>query len=165
MLYRSPSVGLAMCDICNSRNPSVQVQLRHNVGMLLMRRVYETEGRLCDECLGRAFRKHQLSNLFLGWWGMISFCMTCIFLVENTLTFFRARGELREWTARKETTRVEPQGTPGERLAPFRHNVRLRLKREDAARIAADLADTHEVPLPDAEAFVQSVEQEFAAPV
>jgi hypothetical protein len=132
--------------------------------MLFMRRVYETEGRLCGDCLGRAFRKHQLSNLFLGWWGMISFCMTCIFLVENTFNFFRARGELREWTQRKVATHVEPQGTPSERLAPFRHNVRLRLKREDAERIAADLAETHEVPLSDAQAFVHSVERESAAP-
>ena len=151
-----------MCDICSSRNPSVQVQLRHNVGMLFMRRVFETEGRLCRECLSRTFWKHQLSNFFLGWWGMISFVMTWVFLIDNTFTFLRARGELRDGEARRDSLRVIPQGDPRERLAPFRHNVRLRLKREDAARIAADLAETHEVPLMDAQAFVHSVEQEFS---
>jgi hypothetical protein len=151
-----------MCDICHSGTPSTQVQLRHNVGMLFMRQTHETEGRLCSDCLGKAFRKHQLCNLFLGWWGMISFAMTCIFLVENTRTYFAARGDLRRMLERKQAVRFTPQGSPSERLGPFRHNVRLRLRRDELpSAIAADLAATHEVALADAEAFVQAIEGEL----
>ena len=153
-----------MCDLCSSAEPCVDVRLRHNVGMLLMRRVYETQGRLCSSCLGRAFRKHQLSNLFLGWWGTISFVMTLVFLLDNTLVYFRARGDLKRQLERREATRITPHGTPSERLAPFRHNVRLRLRRDEApSAIAKDLAALHEVPLADAEAFVASVENEAEA--
>jgi hypothetical protein len=57
-----------------------------------------------------------------------------------------------------------PQGAPSERLSPFRHNVRLRLRRDEAASaIAADLAALHQVSLADAEAFVQSIENEGPA--
>jgi hypothetical protein len=154
-----------MCDLCHSGNPSVHVHLRHNVGMLILRQVYETDGRLCEDCLGKAFRKHQLSNLFLGWWGLISFVMTLIFLVENTRVYFSAKRDLTRMRERKDAARLVPEGTPRERLAPFRHNVRLRLRREELpGAIAADLAATHEVPLADAEAFVHGVALESAAP-
>lgn len=152
-----------MCDLCHSGNPSTYVTLRHNVGMLIMRQMYQTEGRLCQDCLGRAYRKHQLCNLFLGWWGMISFVLTFVFLIENTRQYFVARGELKRSVERKEASRVVPEGTPSERLAPFRHNVRLRLRRdEEPAAIAADLAETHQVPLDDATAFVSGIATEAA---
>ena len=153
-----------MCDLCGSGEPSVEVQLRHNVGMLIMRRVYETQGRLCAACLGRAFRKHQLSNLFLGWWGTISLFVTFVYLIENTRVYLTARRELTRLSERREATRYVPQGAPSERLGPFRHNVRLQLRRgEEASLIAAELAARHQVPLADAEAFVQSIENEAPA--
>jgi hypothetical protein len=151
----------AMCDLCQQGNPSVHVQLRHNVGLLFMRQVYETEGRLCSACLSRAFRKHQLCNVFLGWWGMISFVMTWVFLFENTRVYFTARRELNGMLERREATRFVPEGSPEDRLAPFRHNVRLRLRRgEDPGVVAVDLAETHQVPVGTAEAFVSGVERE-----
>jgi hypothetical protein len=131
--------------------------------MLIMRQMHQTEGRLCQDCLGRAYRKHQLCNLFLGWWGMISFVLTFVFLIENTRQYFVARSELKRMVDRKEGSRFVPQGSPGEILAPFRHNVRLRLRREETpAAIAADLAATHQVPLDDATAFVSSIATEAA---
>jgi hypothetical protein len=132
--------------------------------MLIMRREYETQARLCSICLSEAFRRHQISNLFLGWWGTISFFMTFYFLFANTRAFFEARKELGRMVERREFRPVVPQGSPEERLAPFRHNVRLRLRRNESARsIAEDLAELHQVPLRDAETFVQSVERESAA--
>lgn len=126
-----------------------------------MRREHETQGRLCSKCLGEAFRKHQLSNLFLGWWGTISFFMTVVFLIDNTRTYFAARKDLRRHDERREASRFVPQGTPSERLSPFRHNVRLRLRRhEDPSAVAEDLARLHHVPLADAEEFVQALERE-----
>lgn len=150
-----------MCDVCNSAEPSVSIHLRHNVGMLFMRREYATEGQLCARCLGKAFRRHQLSNLLLGWWGTISFFMTFVFLIDNTRVYLGARKDLRRMLGRREAARFIPEGTPSERLAPFRHNVRLRLRRDEVpSDIAADLASTHHVELADAEAFVRDIEGE-----
>ncbi|MEO8360955.1 MAG: hypothetical protein ABI672_13065 [Vicinamibacteria bacterium] len=126
-----------------------------------MRQTHATDGRLCATCLGRAYRKHQLSNLVFGWWGMISFFMTWAYLVNNTVTYFQARGELQGMASRSEKRRVAPQGSPSERLEPFRYTVRLRLRNaEDLAAIASDLADTHQVPLSDARAFVDALAAE-----
>jgi hypothetical protein len=140
------------------------VRLRHNVGLLVMRREHETSGRLCRPCLGKAFRRHQLSNLVLGWWGVLSFVLTWVYLVDNCRVYFGAKKELARMAQRPGTARFVAEGSASERLLPFRHNVRLRLRRdEDAVRIAADLAQTHQVPLADAEAFVQElIDREFA---
>jgi hypothetical protein len=140
------------------------VRLRHNVGMLITRQEHETDGKLCAKCLGLAFRKHQLSNLIFGWWGAISFIMTWFYLFDNFRAYFAAKNDLARMADRREGAGFVPEGTASERLTPFRHNVRLRLRRdEDAARIAADLAATHHVPLADAQAFVQElIDSEFA---
>jgi len=154
-----------MCDLCPSREPAVPVQLRHNVGMLFMRRTYETNGRLCAACLGRLFRKHQLSNLVFGWWGTISFFMTFVYLIENTRAYLAARKDIKRLCERQDSARFVREGSASERLAPFRHNVRLRLRRDEGPNaIATDLAATHHVPLADAEAFVLEIENEVAAP-
>lgn len=76
----------------------------------------------------------------------------------------RSRGWVTDEDPLHIAERKMPQGEPSERLSPFRHNVRLRLRRDEAARaIAADLAALHQVPLADAEAFVQSIENESAS--
>ncbi|MDF3070071.1 MAG: hypothetical protein K0R38_5672 [Polyangiaceae bacterium] len=150
-----------MCDVCNSAEPSVHVHLRHNVGMLFMRREYETQGRLCASCLKDVFRRHQVNNLLLGWWGVISFVLTWFYLIDNTRDYLAARKELAQLGQRRDSSRFVPEGTPSERLARFRHNVRLRLRREEAVeRIVADLMSTHDVPRADAEAFVRDIENE-----
>ena len=155
-----------MCDVCSSAEPSASVHLRHNVGMLFMRREYETQGRLCAPCLAAAFRRHQLSNVVFGWWGTISFFLTWVFLFQNTRGYFTAKKELQQLAARRQASRFVPEGSPVERLSPFRHNVRLRLRREESVgHIAADLASTHEVPLADAESFVLGIQSEVVPPL
>ncbi len=153
-----------MCDQCKSREPSVYVELHHNVGLLLMRKVESTEAQLCLACLQRAFNKHQLTNLVFGWWGVISFFATIYYLVDNTLVFLNARSELRSRAPRAASHPTQPQGSPRDRLAPFRHNVRLRLRAgEPPTQIAEDLARVHDVPLADAEALVAEVNAETSA--
>jgi hypothetical protein len=147
-----------MCDLCQSADPAVPVTMHHNIGMLIMRQVHSTDGRLCRACLGRSFRKHQLFNFFLGWWGTISFFATAGYLLDNTLTFFRASKELGELAARRAITQPERNEPPRERLEPFQHNVLLRLRNlETPEAIAADLARMHAVPVSDALAFVHDV--------
>lgn len=146
------------CDSCFRSEPSAYVELHHNVGMLIMRREYATAGHLCRPCLNRAFWRHTLYNLTLGWWGTISFFMTWYFLASNLLSYVQARREignrrpLRE--SRKTATGEEAQRT----LAPFEHNVRMRLRDgDDLGVIAADLARTHDVELEAARRFIDGL--------
>lgn len=135
------------------------MELHHNVGMLVMRREYATEGQLCRSCLDRAFWHHTLRNVTLGWWGMISFFMTWYFLAANLIAYVRARSELREMRPR-EAPRVEvAEGDEAQRiLVPFEHNVRMLLRTGDAPEaIARDLARTHRVAPTAAQRFVEQV--------
>ena len=150
------------CDLCNQSEPTTYVELQHNVGMLIMRRVYTTQGELCRRCLSKRFWHHTLSNLTLGWWGTISFFMTWYFLVSNTFTYVRAQGELGREGARKvEPVRSIAAGEDARRiLERFEHNVRLRLRTgETPEEVARDLARFHGVELADAQRFVTQVRE------
>ena len=149
------------CDTCSSTTPTAPAEFRHNVGMLLMRREYVTAGDFCRACLGRAFWHHTLRNLTLGWWGLLSFVMTWAFLASNVVSYLRALQAL--GTRRAPVTSL-PELASGEaalrRLAPFEHNVRLRLREgEDLKALAIDLARVHAVTHACAEHFVEYVAQ------
>lgn len=149
------------CDTCSSNAPTAPAEFRHNVGMLLMRREYVTAGDFCRACLGRAFRHHTLRNVTLGWWGTLSFVMTWVFLVSNLVGYLRA---LQALGARRAKVTSLPEVASGEaalrRLAPFEHNVLLRLREgEDVQALARDLARVHAVTQDTAEHFVECVAQ------
>jgi hypothetical protein len=148
------------CDSCQGPGPTSYAELRHNVGMLVMRQVHTTAGELCRSCLKRAFWRHTFSNVTLGWWGMISFFMTWYFLFANIGEYTRALGELgADAPVPVAAPRMIAEGEAAlERLAVFAHNVRLRLRAGEAAdEIARDLAATHDVTVSDATAFVRNV--------
>ena len=58
--------------------------------MLIMRREQHTSGSLCRNCIDKIFWKYTFTNLLLGWWGVISFFMTIIFLLGNTYAYLTA---------------------------------------------------------------------------
>jgi hypothetical protein len=156
--------------------------LQHNVGKLLWREVHDTRNYLCGPCLGSALRHHQLHNLVFGWWGVISVFVTVYFLVVNVIAWADARRRLALAAAeldRKARVDVWRGGAAGpgsggppfadgsieafpvaasRELAPFLHNVRMRLGAgESAAEIGRDLARTHGVGEPEALRFVDAV--------
>lgn len=135
------------------------MELHHNVGMLLMRREYATEGQLCRRCLDQAFWHHTLRNLTLGWWGMISFFITWYFLIANLIAYVRARSELGEARPREAPRAEVAEGDEAQRiLGPFEHNVRMLLRTGDAPEvIARDLARTHGVAPTAAQRFVEQI--------
>lgn len=148
------------CDLCNQHAPTVYVELQHNVGMLLMRQVHTTQGELCRDCLSRRFWHHTLRNLTLGWWGTISFFMTWYFLLSNTFTYVRARGELGTPPAAPPVRSLATGEDARRILERFEHNVRLRLRTgETPEEVARDLARIHEVELAEAQRFVGKVRE------
>jgi hypothetical protein len=149
------------CDLCFQSEPTAYVELHHNVGMLLLRREYTTQGELCRSCLTRSFWEHTLRNLTLGWWGIISFFMTWYFLVANLFTYLSARGELGKAAPRRDAPRVAVSGEEARQvLEPFEHNVRMRLRDgETPEEVARDLARFHGVELTSAQRFVDQLQE------
>lgn len=45
------------------------------------------EGEFCKSCVHKKFWKMTLVNLFLGWWGVISFFVTPVFILLNIVRY------------------------------------------------------------------------------
>jgi hypothetical protein len=69
----------------------VNVTFRRNIGALVVRFSQELRGYMCGGCIKSSFWETTLITLFLGWWGLISFIMSPIFLVTNVVNFASAR--------------------------------------------------------------------------
>jgi hypothetical protein len=65
--------------------------LHRNIGLLVFRLHESTQGNLCRRCIGETFWRYTLLNLTLGWWGVISFIVTPIFLITNLLEYRASR--------------------------------------------------------------------------
>jgi hypothetical protein len=71
------------CEACGAQGPVLTVRYLQNTGMLIMRQSRTVAGELCRGCSGSTFTRMTLHTFFLGWWGMISFVLTPIFLLNN----------------------------------------------------------------------------------
>lgn len=80
------------CESCGLEAPTKSVQLHQNIGMLMMRTHQSVSGNLCKSCIDSYFWRYTLTNLTLGWWGLISSIMTPVFIVNNLVQFIRSRG-------------------------------------------------------------------------
>jgi hypothetical protein len=148
-----------VCQACGTYAPTQAVTLRHNVGMLFMRQQFTTQGALCRSCLHRKMGHHTLCNLTLGWWGTISFFATCAFLIANLVEYASALYRLRGARVAAVAAAVTPDASEAlARLAPYEHNVRLRLRAGEAAgSIGDDMARLVGVAPADARGFVERV--------
>lgn len=72
-----------ICQSCGIEAPTRRVAFYQNIGVFVIRFHKSVEGRLCKSCIHRYFWKFSATNLFLGWWGTISFLVTPFFLLNN----------------------------------------------------------------------------------
>jgi len=77
------------CRICQKDTPTAYAEFNQNTGLLFRRYHKQVKGNLCRECLKRVFLSFTLHNLFLGWWGTISFFATIFFTFGNVFYFLR----------------------------------------------------------------------------
>src|SRR4051812_23867483 len=73
----------ARCQLCLKVVPVKTVNLNANIGMLFIRYEKHMKGNLCKDCINRTFWNYTLTNLFLGWWGLISFFATFVYMIGN----------------------------------------------------------------------------------
>ena len=65
------------------------VSFHQNIGMLVTRQERELKGELCRRCSKSTFLSYTLTTLFLGWWGIISFCVTPFMILGNIFSYVR----------------------------------------------------------------------------
>jgi hypothetical protein len=92
----------APCVHCG-RQPTANVELRSNTGMVLTRRLAVVTGPYCRDCGLALFRRHMDHTLLLGWWGVTSFFGNFVAVARN----------VRAWSALRRLT--APVGPPEQR--------------------------------------------------
>ncbi len=79
------------CEACGFDAPIKHVKFEQNIGLFYARRSLTLNRNLCRPCIKRYFRSYTLTTLFLGWWGLISFVLTPIILINNIREYWSAR--------------------------------------------------------------------------
>lgn len=75
------------CEGCGAWAETRHVVFYYNIGLVFLRFHRSLDETLCKSCIHRSFWKFTALNLFLGWWGVISFFCTIGFLLNNTIRY------------------------------------------------------------------------------
>jgi hypothetical protein len=81
-----------------------RAKFQQNVGLLVLRLTRRVEGQLCAACVRRSFVQTTTTTALLGWWGVISFFVTPIYLIGNLSAYSQARAVLLSRHGRDGTT-------------------------------------------------------------
>lgn len=79
-----PLLKLRRCILCGQNACNYELELDQNTGMIVSRSYRKFKGNMCRNHAKRLFTRVQIHNLFLGWWGTISFMVTAAYLLSNT---------------------------------------------------------------------------------
>src|SRR5437870_5683676 len=80
------------CQACGASNPTKYVEFHQNIGALIIRFHQSVKGHLCKACIDRFFWRFTLVNMVGGWWGLISFFTTPVFIIMNVVQYAGAAG-------------------------------------------------------------------------
>jgi hypothetical protein len=81
-----------ICQVCGIEAPTKYVSLHQNIGALVMRFTKSLEGEMCKNCIHKHFWRFTLTNLVLGWWGVISFIITPFLILNNIIRYVLCLG-------------------------------------------------------------------------
>lgn len=79
-----------ICHSCGAMGPTKRFQFYENVGAIVVRFHRSISGDLCKPCATRYFWNFTGKTVLLGWWGVISFILTPLILLNNVIQFLRA---------------------------------------------------------------------------
>lgn len=93
---RRVSAGLdsPSCEICGN-TPAAPIDLRRQVGMVVIMKTYTAEMTLCSGCADEAYRQFQKSTALKGWTGVRSALMNPIVLGTNAVNRKKHRKNLK----------------------------------------------------------------------
>lgn len=75
------------CQRCGAVVYTKRVTLFRNIGLIVIGLRNVLTADLCRRCISSEFWSRTLVTFFLGWWGVISFFLTPIFLVANVFAY------------------------------------------------------------------------------
>jgi hypothetical protein len=81
------------CEICG-RTPAALIDLRRQVGMVVVMKTYRAEMTLCESCAAEAYKQFQKSTAIKGWTGVRSALMNPIVLGTNAVNRNKHRRKL-----------------------------------------------------------------------
>lgn len=87
---RAPS-----CDVCGA-SPAAPIDLRRQVGMVLVMKSYRAQATLCERCADEAYRQFQKSTAIKGWTGVRSAIMNPIVLATNAYNRYKHKKQINE---------------------------------------------------------------------
>jgi len=100
----APPPGTSICQSCFASAQTKYVEFYTNVGMLVIRRHSSVKGNLCKNCIDHYFWDMTIKTLILGWWGIISFFLNCVFVINNVLRYIGTLGMRRPSSGRHSGT-------------------------------------------------------------
>ncbi len=81
------------CQICG-QTPAAPIDLRRQVGMVVLMKTYTSEMTLCSSCADDAYRQFQKSTAIKGWTGIRSALMNPIVIGTNAVNKSKHRKNL-----------------------------------------------------------------------
>ena len=78
------------CQGCGSPAPTRYFRFHQHIGAVIMMFNKWIKGNFCRRCALGYWKKYSLITLVAGWWGIISFFLTPIFLLMNLFYGVRA---------------------------------------------------------------------------
>jgi hypothetical protein len=84
-----------ICQSCGKTAPTTYVAFYWNKGALFIRWYKYIKGEMCKSCIHQHFWEYTLINVTLGWWGVISLCVTPFFIINNVVRYIAAMVKLR----------------------------------------------------------------------
>lgn len=129
------------CHVCGCRAPTKYVEFYQNIGAFVMRFSESVKGELCKRCINHHFWKCTLITAAVGWFGLISFCLTPFFIINNIVRFCGTIGMKvpdEDATSSKPDPHPTLSLTPAivNAITPYNDELRLRLNSgEDKDRI------------------------------
>jgi hypothetical protein len=81
------------CEVCGSR-PAAPLELRRQVGLVVVLQTYTAESILCSFCAELAYKDFQKQTAVKGWTGVRSALMNPVILVSNANNIKKHREEI-----------------------------------------------------------------------
>ena len=83
------------CEICGTR-PAAQIDLRRQVGMVVVRQFHHASAVLCESCGRMAYQEFQKSTAIKGWTGVLSALTNPIVMGSNAVSKKRHKDRIRK---------------------------------------------------------------------
>lgn len=84
------------CEICGER-PAASIDLRRQVGMVVVMRQYSATAVLCESCAKKAYTEFQKSTALKGWTGVKSALMNPVVIGANAVNKKRHKDRIRKF--------------------------------------------------------------------